>query len=98
MSDQCDGDSLQYNDYRCYIPYQDASVTWNEARTACEGLGTGSNMALIKDSASQIYLQDNLPEPSTIGYWIGAQEARKWIWDYSKIWFGFNIMLQYFLK
>ena len=85
MSGQCDSESLQYNDYKCYIPYPDASVGWNVARVACEGLGPESNMAFIKDNASQIYLQDNLPDPITPGYWIGAQEERKWIWDYSKI-------------
>ena len=84
MRAQCDSSSLIYNNYRCYIPYINDTRSWLDAQLACQSLGTGSSMAFIKDSNSQMYLEQELSEPISLGYWIGAREAQKWMWDYSK--------------
>ena len=82
MAEQCTDAGLPYNDYKCYVPYSDG-VTWDTAKTNCESLGEGSSMAFIKDSLTQEYIEDNVPDVD-YGYWIGGVEGRNWKWASTK--------------
>ena len=83
--DPNDSQVLIYNEYTCFKPSPYSDIPWSTSRDFCES--AGSHLAFIKNNATQVYLETNLPEPTTIAYWIGAIEAKRWKWDYSKEFF-----------
>ena len=64
--------------------------TWADARTHCQGLATGYDLAVINDEDEQKFLEKEIS--ARIDYWIGLQEGETrstYVWiDTSSLVYG----------